>query len=80
VEVVEDSKIVTLPDEHATLPAFAKRYWLLAYEASGKQADEVTHTYLHADVLMKSLFIVTCLAACLSVAGEMARWLYVFAQ
>ena len=47
VEVVEDSKVVTLPDDYAALPAFAKRYWLLTYKPSGHQADEVSHTQAH---------------------------------
>jgi len=41
VETVQDSNVVVLPDDYATVPAFAKRYWLLAYKPSGRQAEEV---------------------------------------
>jgi len=43
VETVQDSNVVVLPDDYATVPAFAKRYWLLAYKPSGRQAEEVPY-------------------------------------
>lgn len=41
-EVIDDCKAVVLPDQYAALDPFARRYWLMAYKPSGRQADEVT--------------------------------------
>jgi len=41
VAEVADCAVMMLPDKFAGLPSSAQRYWLLGYQESGHQAEEV---------------------------------------